>query len=339
MQNLLVDNYKPQDVGYRLFFTNKLDPEVVPMRYARATNNRNNYWSDPASIKSIKEDYFAGPMHFGMRVEHKNNHRFFDVDLKSAYPTWLINYAEGNFKYQVGGKKRYYEGLRYFNFNHEGMRIYKISFAVKTEGAIKSRLYRNWLLKTTKVNDLLMTNKYISGTISLPDIDDLVNRFLIEVQGYEDCQVDIDSIIIASGKQNVYINTEQLKAAMRIKNSPSHPLSEEFKLILNASTGYLAHADKVMYYTMVNQIRMELLKLMDAVDRWNEKRPDQPLSIVAANTDGVTIYAHESAEDTILDIINVRNNYSVFSFDLKEIYDLPEAHFTPNDIRKRKDVS
>lgn len=336
MINLLVDNYKPQDVGYRLFFTSKLEPDAVPMRYARATNNKNNWGSDPMSIESIKEDYFAGPVHFGISVMHDEEKRFFDIDLKSAYPTWLINYAEGNFNYQVGGQKRYFEGVDYFNFNTEGMRIYKISFAVKTSGAENSKLFRNWLLKTTKVKNIVVDEFYISGMISLPDIEDLVNRFLDDVQGYEEHDVHIDSMILASGKQNVYINTEQLKAAMKIKNNPSHPLSDEFKLILNASTGYLAHADKVMYYTMVNQVRMELLKLMDAIERWNIKRPDLPLSVVAANTDGVTIYAHEDAEDAILDIINIRNNHSVFSFDLKEIYDWNDARFTPNDIRKQR---
>ncbi len=330
-------NYKPQDVGYRMFFTKKdaYDEEVVPMRFARATNNRNNYNSDPLATDYIKHDFFAGPMHFGVNVKEQEGYKFFDVDLKTAYPSWLLNYARGNFKYKVGGTKQYYNRLDYFVHMEEGLRVYRIRFLVETSGRENSRIYRRWFLKTTKVKKLIMTDNIIAGEVSLPDIEDLVNRFLDEVQNYEIHDVNIDGIILAKGENNIYINEQNLIAAINIKNNKNNPESDKYKFILNSSTGYLVHIDKVMYYVMVNQIRLELFKLMDAIDRWNIKRPDLALEVVAANTDGLTIYAKDKGRYAINDILNYTvNNHSIFTFDLKREYDFSEAHFTPNDIRK-----
>lgn len=327
---------KPQDVGYKLFFSN-LDPtsEMHPMQLARATYNRNSVMSDPIAISNIANDYMAGPMHFGMKVERKTDYQFFDVDMMQAYPTFLVNYARGNFSYKVGSNKRYYYGLSFFTHKTEGMRIYKIRFTVRTEGREQSRLYRRWLLKTTKIRNMLLTDEYISGILSLPDIDDLVNRFLDEVQGYAEHDVVIDSITVAEGANSVFINEKRISDAMRQRNNPNNPYRSEYKMMLNASTGYLSYTDKVLYYTMINQIRMELFKYWDRVDRWNLTRPELPISIVAANTDGLTLYAHKDAIFAIKDIIREYNNYSIFNFQLKEVYDFENAHFTENDIRRQ----
>lgn len=326
---------KPQDIGYQMFFTNtSMDEEVIAMRYARATNNFNALMSDPLAMQTIKDDYIAGPMHFAKALDKTDNHIFFDVDLKNAYPSWLLNYAKGNFNYTIGGQKEYYDGTSFFTFNRKGLRLYKIRFIVKTDGRENSRLYRRWFLKTKKIKNMVMTEEYIGGTISLPDIDDLVNRFLKEVQYYDDHDIVIDSIVVSNGKSNVFINKERLEQAIRLKNDPNNPYSDYYKNILNTSTGYLSHADKIMYYTMVNQIRMEIFKLWDKIDRWNLKRPDLPISIVAANTDGVTIYADKSAIYAIRDILNFDvNPFSLFTFDIKKTYEFDEARFTPNDVR------
>lgn len=336
MKSLL--DYKPQDIGYKMFFTNaNEDVEVQPMRYARAVNNRNALTSDPMALENMKQDYHAGPIHFGKSIDYIEGNRFYDVDLKNAYPSWLLNYAENNFNYKVGGTKRYYRNLSFFGFMTEGMRVYKIRFAIKTAGREESRIYRRWFLKTTKVKGMVMTNEYISGTITLPDIEDLVNRFLAEAQYYEESDIVIDSIVVATGNQHVYINKDNIRHAIIEKNNPNNPFNSQYKMMLNASTGYLSIMDKIMYYTMVNQIRLELFKLIDAIDRWNIKRPDLPLDIVAGNTDGITIYAASSAEYALNDIITYQlNPYSVFAFDLKDIYDYEDAVITPNDVRKER---
>lgn len=334
----LLESKKPQDFGYKHFFTNTSeDTEVVAMRFARAVNNRNEINSDPMAIENMKNDYFAGPMHFGSPIDYIEGNKFFDIDLKNAYPSWLLNYAENKFDYKVGGSKRYYDNLSYFNINTEGMRVYKIRFAIRTSGRENSRIYRRWFLKTTKVKGMVMTDEYISGSITLPDIENLVNRFLEEAQGYQEHDVVVDSIMVATGNNYVYINKDNLRKAIEAKNNPTDPLRDLWKAPLNASTGYLSIMDKVMYYTMVNQIRLELFKLIDAIDRWNLKRPDLPLEIVAANTDGITVYANAKGEDAIIDILDYEvNNFSLFHFDLKDIYSFENAVLTPNDVRRGK---
>lgn len=336
MQIISRTNLKPNELGFREFFTNGGGDEVNAMQYARATHNRQIKQSDPKAMTEIKKTYFPSAMHFGVPIVEKPDYMFFDVDIKQAYPTWLVNYKRGNFKYRVGGRKEYYGSLSYFGSMNEGLRTYKIKFTVRTDGRENSRIYRRWFLKTTKMNNMIMSDEFISGIIAIPDIDNLVNRFLEELQFYE-CVIEIDSIILSTGQNDVYINEEKIVRAMNIRSRKDHELADQYKYMLNSSTGYVAVMDRIMYFTMVNQVRMELFKLDDAINRWNVKRPDLVLEVVAANTDGFTIYAHKNAVDAILDMIEYDlNAYSVFKFDLKKTYTLENAHITDNDVRMRR---
>lgn len=327
---------KLNDIGYKAFFTNAADDEfVVPMAWARNVNNRSNDISDKLAAKNIKDDFITGALHFGERVERDDSKVFFDVDLKSAYPTFLINYKRKKFNYKVGSNKRYFDSTAFFTKNVEGLRLYKFRFVAHMPNTYKSRLYRKWFLKTTKVKDLIITNQYISGVISIPDIENLVNRFLDDLQFYES-EVVIDSMVVSTGDSNFYINEPNIVKAMRAKYDKNNPFQDDYKMMLNSSTGYIAIADKILYFTMVNQVKIELFKLWDQVDRWNRERPDRPIRIVAANTDGMTLYGDPNIVDTIQRIITYNlNEYSVFKFIIKHSYTWDEAHITKNDIRRR----
>jgi len=329
-------NILPQNKGYNLFFT-KENNNVVPMQYARASSNFNNYISDPMAINTIKNSYMPGPMHFGVNnFKKREDHMLFDIDLNTAYGTWLVNYKRGTFGYKVGGNKRYYKGYSYFGRKHkEGVRFFKLKFAVKTRGRENSRLYRRWLLKTTKVRNLWLSDYEITGYITIPDIEGLPQRFVDEVQAYEEHIIEIDSVIKSEGYNNVYINEKELSKAIRIKNS-NNPLSKEYKMILNSSTGFLSIADKALYYTMINHIRAILFKLIDVIDKYNgDKVDDDKIKVVAANTDGITVYAHKNFEFILESLITYEVNAKIpFTFEIDKIYTLEEAHFTPNDIRK-----
>ena len=329
-------NLTPQAQGYKNFFTNNYDGDIIAIQFARQNAKLNANRSNPYAIEEINNTYFPGPMHFAntsfIKEEGK---RFFDLDLKSAYPTWLLNYARGNFGYKIGGTKEYYHNLSYFSYDKgKGVKVYKFKFAVKTRGKEKASIYRRWFLKTTKVKNITMTNEIITGYISIPDIEGLPNRFINEVQAYEDHVIEIHSIIKTSGSTSIYINEDNIAKAMRLKNS-NNPLSSEYKMMLNSSTGYLSIADKILYYTMVNHIRAVLFKLIDYIEEWNVKRPEDKIDIVAANTDGITIYADKELELILESILEFEfNQYSCFKFNIKDVYTLDEAKFTPNDIRK-----
>lgn len=329
-------NLTPQAQGYKNFFTNNYEGDIIAIQFARQNAKLNANRSNPFAIEEIKNSYFPGAIHFAnTSFERDPNKRFFDLDLKSAYPTWLLNYKRGTFGYKVGGTKEYYHGYDYFKYDKaEGLKVYKFKFGLQTTGKENSRIYRRWFLKTTKVQRITTTKEFITGYISIPDIQGLPNRFIEEVQGYENHTIEIHSIIKTSGSTSVYINEDNLSRAIRLKNS-NDPLSSDYKMMLNSSTGYLAIADKTLYYTMVNHIRSVLFKLIDYIEDWNVRRPDDKIDIVAANTDGITIYAHKDLEFVLESILETDfNEKSCFKFDIKDIYTLNEARFTPNDIRK-----
>lgn len=329
----------PQNEGFKAFFT-KHDKPIIAMQYARQNAKYNRNQSSLYADNLIKNSHFSGALHFANTdYELDEDKRYFDLDLSSAYITWTLNYKRGNFDYYVGGSKEYFQRYDYFKFNrheNEGLNTYRIKFAVKTDGLQNSKIYRKWIVKTMKVNSLIMSNKEIAGTISIPNIKNMVNRFLEDVQGYEEHVVEIAGIVRSTGLNSVFINEDNIVKAMRIKNS-SHEDSDLAKLMLNSSTGYLAIADKILYYTMVNHVKAVVFDLIEYIERWNIRRPDDTIDIVAANTDGITIYADKRLELILESILEHEfNDKSPFKFRIKNIYTLDEAHFTPNDVRMKK---
>lgn len=336
----LRDDYNPQDLGYRNFFTNNYEGQMVAMQFARANNKMNNIRSDYLAPNIIKESYISGAIHFGGTNYTKyDTHCYFDLDMKEAYPTWLLNYKRGNFNYKVGGSKRYFNRYSYFsdyNDKKDGVLFHRISFAVKTNDLKTSRLYRHYLIKSSKVNGWYYSKKIVTGTILIPDILGLPNRFLDEIYGYEDYDVKYEGTVETTGNNSVYINEKKIIEALNIKNDKLNPLSSWYKEMLTKSTGYLAHADKLLYFTMINHIRMELLRLIDYIDRYNKhKKIEDQIQILSANTDGITVYAHKDIERVIESFLAYEiNNDSVFTFVVKDIYSI--AHETPNDVRRGK---
>ncbi len=329
----------PQNEGFKAFFT-KRDEPIIAMQYARQNAKFNRNQSSLYADNLIKKSHFSGALHFAQTdYELDEDKRYFDLDLASAYMTWALNYGRGNFDYYVGGSKEYFQRYDYFKFNrheNEGLNTYRIKFAVKTNGLQKSKIYRKWIVKTMKVNSLIMSNKEIAGTISIPNIKNMVNRFLEDVQGYEEHFVEIAGIVRSTGLNSVFINEDNIVKAMRIKNS-NHEDSGLVKLMLNSSTGYLAIADKILYYTMVNHVKAVVFDLIEYIERWNIRRPDYNIDIVAANTDGITIYADKHLELILESILEHEfNDKSPFKFRIKNIYTLDEAHVTPNDVRMKK---
>lgn len=335
----LRDDYNPQDLGYRNFFTNDYDGNMVAMQFARANNNLNNRRSCYHSPDIIKNTYMSGAMHFGGVAYTKyDSHVYYDLDIKEAYATWLINYKRGNFGYYVGGKKVYYNDYDFFQpkRTYDGIVLHRISFAIRTENPYTSRLYRLYLLKSRKIMGFKYTDDTLMGTILIPDINNLPNMFLDEVQGYEEHDVRYEGTIKTSDANAVYINDKNLVEALEIKNNKSHPLHDYYKLMINSSTGYLAHADKVLYYTMINHVRTELIRLIDYIERYNKGRDDcNQIRVLAANTDGITVYAHKDLERVIESFLAYEiNSNSVFTFLVKDIYKV--AHETSNDVRRGK---
>ena len=98
------------------------------------------------------------------------------------------------------GSKEYFQGYDYFLQNDKkGVKVWRIKFAVKTEGLEKSRIYRKWILKTTKVKSIFTNEKEVGGIISIPNIKGMVNNFLEDVYGYEEHDVDVIGIITNEG--------------------------------------------------------------------------------------------------------------------------------------------
>src|SRR5690554_7681816 len=64
-------------------------------------------------------------------------------------------------------------------------------------------------------------------TLFRSNIKNMVNRFLEDVQGYEEHFVEIAGIVRSSGLNSVFINEENIVKAMRIKNSNHEDRSEE----------------------------------------------------------------------------------------------------------------
>lgn len=328
----------PQNKGYQLFFTNS-EKSIVAMQYARASAKANRFRSNLYADYLIKNDYFSGPLHFANNdYVKKDDHVYMDLDLSSAYPTWLLNYKRGNFNYYVGGEKEYFQGIDYFKYfkgKDEYVKSFRIGFAVKTKNAQTSKLYRKWILKTTKIRGLIMSKTDIAGVITIPDIQNMPNRFLELAQGYDDYEVEILGTITTAGTNSVYINEDNLSKFIKIKNS-NHIDNDLAKEVLNTSTGYLSISDKVLYYVMINHIKSKVFDLIDYIDKWNVKRPEERIEIVAANTDGITVYAHKDLDLTIESFLEFEFNYKdCFTFKLKNIYTEQEAHFTKNDVKRR----
>lgn len=323
----------PQNEGYKKFFTNKkMHEPIIAMKFAKQTAKLNRYSSNLEAVDIINDDFFSGPLHFGRTDFVKDdNYRYYDLDLESAYSTWLLNYARGNFNYKVGGSKEYFQGYDYFLQNDKkGVKVWRIKFAVKTEGLEKSRIYRKWILKTTKVRSIFTNEKEVGGIISIPNIKGMVNNFLEDVYGYDEHDVDVIGIITNEGDNYLQINEERLAAAIKQKTITN---DKDIKFQLNSSTGYLAIADKVLYYTMINHVKSEVFRLIRFIDHFNKDSPDK-IEVIAANTDGITVYAHKDLEIIIKSFIKHRVNVgTVFTFNVKKIYTEAEAHFTPNDVK------
>lgn len=331
----------PQNKGFQLFFTDK-NETILAMKYAKQFNKYNKNISSLMAIDLIKDDHFSSTLHFGKKVEYHPDKVFFDIDLSQAYTTWLLAYNRRILGYKVGGSKEYYQRNDYFKYNRKnnGIEVYRIKFAVKTEGLKNSRIYRHWVAKTLEIKKLVMTSKEIGGIISIPNVNDMPNRFLEDVQAYDEYEVEIAGVIKTSGVNSVYINEDRIVEALKIKNTPNHPLAKEHKLMLNSATGYLAIADKVMYYAMVNHVKGEVIKLIDKLEKYNKSMIDDidKIDIVAANTDGITVYADKTFEMWLTSFIEYEiNQYTPFKFRIKDIYNFSEAHFTENDIRKKEE--
>lgn len=328
-------NISPQNDGYNSYFTYT---KGNPMQFARQTAKLNAYSSSLLAVDITQHGYFSGPLHFGLSYKPVLNGKFFDIDMFSAYPTWLLKYAKGELNYYVGGSKEYYSGYDFFRLdleNRGGVETYRINFAVKTDGSHKSRVYRNWLAKTMQVRNLFITEEYIGATINIPNINGMVQRFLDDVQGYDDYDIQILGIIKSSGQNAVIIRADEIAKSLRRKNS-IHEDAEYEKLKLNSSTGFLAISDRVLYYTMINHIKGEVLKLIDKIEEFNRGSPDK-LQIVAGNTDGITVYADEDMEDIIKSFVEYAvNPYTPFHFRVKDIYSEEDAHITPNDVKMIK---
>lgn len=324
----------PQNDGYNSYFTYKNNAN--PMQFARQTAKLNAYSSSLLAIDITRNGYFSGPLHFGLSYVPELNGKFFDIDMSSAYPTWLLKYAKGELGYYVGGSKEYYSGYDFFRLEDRGgVETYRINFAVKTEGSQKSRVYRNWLAKTMQVRNLFITDEYIGATINIPNINGMVQRFLDDVQAYESYDIQILGVIKSSGKNAVIIRADEIAKSLRRKNS-IHEDADYEKMKLNSSTGFLAISDRVLYYTMINHIKGEVLKLIDKIEEFNRGSPDK-LQIVAANTDGITVYAYEDMELIIKSFVEYAvNPFSLFHFRVKDIYGEDEAHITPNDVKMIK---
>lgn len=323
----------PQNEGYKKFFTNKgMNEPIIAMKFAKQTAKLNRYSSNLQAVDIINDDFFSGSFHFGRTDFVKDeNYRYYDLDLSSAYPTWLLNYSRGKFNYKVGGSKEYFQGYDYFLQNDkEGVKVWRIKFAVKTEGLEKSRIYRKWILKTTKVKSIFTSKNEVGGIISIPNIKGMVDNFLADVYGYAEHDVDVIGIITTQGDNYLQINEERLAEAIKQKTITN---DEDVKFQLNSSTGYLAIADKVLYYTMINHVKSEVFRLIRFIDFFNKDSSDK-IEVIAANTDGITVYAHKDLEVIIKSFIKHRVNVgTLFTFNVKKIYNEAEAHFTPNDVK------
>lgn len=334
----------PQELGFHLFYTKKpKDAEVNAMQFARATAKKVRALSSKTATEIINDTFFSGPIHFNdTSFERKENHIFYDIDMSKAYTTWLLNYAKNNLGYHIGGHKEYHSKHRYWSFPHkDGMLVYRFEFAIKTNGAENSRLYRNWILKTTKVKNITITKNMIGGQINIPDVGNMPNRFLKEVQGYADYTVKLLGTIKTSGPQAVSVNYDRLADAYSesITVSNTKTIRDEWKMRMVASTGYISIMDKTMYYAMVNHVKSHVLYLMEYIEDWNKRRPKDKIDIVAANTDGITIYADKRLEPLIKSFIEYDiNAYSIFTYRVKYMYTLEEANITANDIRYRKEL-
>lgn len=331
-------NQAMSTLGYMEFFTAKgyeayKDINFIPKQFAYQTNKHNVAESDPQAINEIKLGHFPGPMHWATTdFERKEGYKFFDLDMSEAYPRWLTNYDEFKLGYRVGGHKHYYKTYEYFaNELEKDVKVYKFRFAIETSNALTSRLYRHWITKSVRTSNLIVQDTIISGFIFIPDIKDLAQRFLDDVQGYESYEIEIESIIATTGKNAVIINTANIDRYIQYKKEHKDPT---FKQILNSSTGYLAIQDKLMYFVMVNHIRWVIFKLMDEIDEWNKDAPDWHIKYVASNTDGLTVYAKgdirtDSMQHWLLDTVYKKTGFVI---KIKDIYETP--HITPNDIRK-----
>lgn len=336
IKELSQEQLKYNDLGFRAYFTGlDIEGDVHPMAIARGTSNMIARMSSPKAIEIIKNGYFAGPIHFSEGVEGLEGGIFFDVDLTAAYASYLLKYADGDFNYKVGGVKKYHKGLSYLRrANTEGLKVFKIEFAFFADDVYKTRAYKYWLNKTVgrKVGKLLIDDKFCSGHILLPHVDDLVNRFLADIQLHERHTVAISDIIQNSGHSPVFINKERLRRHIEYRNRDHFSKKKEYKNMLNHSTGYIAHMEKTLYFTMINHIRLVLLYLMEAL----ENHP--VLKVVAANTDGLTIWGTDEVAvlDFLGDAIRVINKETGFRFRLKDTYTMDQAHVTPHDIRRKR---
>lgn len=335
-------NETDQNYGYKLFFTNENpDKDIVAMKYARATARLHKYSSNKDALDIMKNEYHSGALHFGVGdFKRDPNKVFFDLDIKNAYMTWCLNYGRGNFNYKVGGTKEYFPRYSWWTFRkgRDGVNTYRIKFVVVTNDATTSVLYRKWIVKTLKVQKLFMTKKEIGGVINIPNIQGMVNEFLKDVYAYEKNYCEILSVTTSSGDSGIVINVDNIAKAMRIKANPFHPENERIKLPMVSSTGYLAIADKILYYCMVNHVKSEVFRLIKFIEWWNEKVGFYGgIEIVAGNTDGITVYADPRLEDNIKSLLDIEVNHGTpFKVEIKEIYTLEDAHITPHDIKRRK---
>ena len=187
----------------------------------------------------------------------------------------LLNYAKNNLGYHIA-VTRVSLKIRYWSLpTKDGMLVYRFEFAIKTNGAENSRLYRNWILKTTKVKNITITKNMIGGQINIPDVAGMPNRFLKEVQGYADYTVKLLGTIKTSGPQAVNVNYDRLAEAYSesITVSNTKAVRDEWKMRMVASTGYISIMDKTMYYAMVNHVKSHVLYLWNIED-WNKRRPE-----------------------------------------------------------------
>lgn len=333
---LYYDDQTIQDKGYIGFFTEDgwtSSKNAVPMRYAKATANRNIFNSSPEATEVIRDSYLPGAIHWADgTAKHLKGGKFIDFDIESAYASWLVKYAENRVGYNIGGSKIYYNTVKINNKNYD-MLAYRIKFGFLTNDYQTSKLYRRWIIKGG-TKQIKVSNSFVSGYILIPNIKDLVNRFLEDVQVYDEHEVEIIGTVVTMGYNAVTINVANLRRALQGKSNKHENDIFGWKKMLNSSTGYLAHADKLMYFTMVNHIRLILLVIEDILDQYYRDE----IRAIAANTDGLTLWCKDSLSAT--NILNQISDdiYNIYGFRIrvKEVYD--DAKVTPADVRKRADA-
>ena len=199
---------------------------------------------NPTTYQELNETLYSGPTVFVDRRVDFKDYEIMKADLKSAYPSYLINAKirkPGVARVKVKGAVPLSEWIT----------LYTFAFKCHIDN-----MFVKWFLNSSSINKKKISTdgNYIWGKISI--FSNVEMNLMKYVDMFLGDKAIIESSIMFVGHETMNPDKLQIRKLYKLKEQGV----ETAKTELNASTGWLSRIDKPTYYHMIQYIKYFLLE-------------------------------------------------------------------------------